>query len=92
MNGSLENRRFYHFRWGVEEPWKRPKRWAEIENLSSRGGPAVAAALHAAEERHSAHNDLTACQMRYAYDLCLLRDLWPLRHSGHTRAPTPTAD
>ncbi len=57
----------------------------------SRGRPAVAAALHTAE-RHSAHNDLTACRVRFAYGLRLLRDLRPLRHSGHTHAPTPTAD
>jgi len=38
----------------------------------SRGRPAVAAALHTAK-RHSAHNDLTACRMRFAYGLRLLR-------------------
>jgi len=57
----------------------------------SRGRPAVAAALHTAES-HSAHNDLTACRMRFAYGLRLLRNLRPLRHCGDTHAPTPTAD
>jgi hypothetical protein len=63
--------------------WRQP--------VFSRGRPAVTAALHTAE-RHSAHNDLTACRVRFAYGLRLLRDLRPLRHSGHTHAPTPTAD
>jgi len=38
----------------------------------SRSRPTVAVALHTAE-RHSAHNDLRACRMRFAYGLRLLR-------------------
>jgi len=54
----------------------------------SRGGPAVAAALHTAE-RHRAHNDLTACRVRFAYGLRLLRDLRPLRHSNGMDSSSP---
>jgi hypothetical protein len=37
----------YHRRWGVEENYKRQKRWAEIENLSGRSVLAVRQDIHA---------------------------------------------
>lgn len=37
----------YHRRWGVEESYKRQKRWAEIENLSGRSVLAVRQDIHA---------------------------------------------
>ena len=51
----------------------------------SRGRPAVAAALHYAE-RHSAHNDWTACRMRLHMASAGYGTSF-LRHSGHTLAP-----
>jgi hypothetical protein len=37
----------YHRRWGVEEHYKRQKRWAEIENFSGRSVLAVRQDIHA---------------------------------------------
>lgn len=37
----------YHRRWGVEESYKRQKRWGEIENLSGRSVLAVRQDIHA---------------------------------------------
>ena len=37
----------YHKRWGVEEHYKRQKRWAEIENLSGRSLLAIRQDIHA---------------------------------------------
>jgi hypothetical protein len=37
----------YHKRWGVEEHYKRQKRWAEIENFSGRSLLAIRQDIHA---------------------------------------------
>ena len=65
---------------------KSPFRLAPGDKFSCRGRPAVAAALHYAE-RHSAHNDWTACRMRSHMASAGYGSLQPLRHSGHTPAP-----
>ena len=51
-----------------------------------RGRPAVAAALHTAE-RHSAHNDSTACRVRLHIASAGYGTYRPLRHCGDTPAP-----
>ncbi len=56
------------------------------DRFSCPGHPAVAATLHCAE-RHSAHNDSTACRMPLHMAYAGYGNLRPLRHSGHTPAP-----
>ncbi len=56
------------------------------DRFSCPGRPAVAATLDCAE-RHSAHNDWTACRMRLHMAYAGYGNLRPLRHSGHTPAP-----
>ena len=56
-----------------------------------RGRPAVAAALHTAE-RHSAHNDSTACRVRLHIASAATGPIGPFATAAIRPRPTPAAD